>query len=114
LGLGIHSESGLPISELLAHPVYGNAGEIPVGGRGKLGRTPWYTRLDLHVDYPWNFNEHTRLKFIADFFNVTNNRRVRRYQEFSELSLGVPNVDFLQPRNYYSPFNMRLGMRLEF
>jgi len=37
VGIGIHSESGLPISELLAHPVYGNAGEIPVGGRGKLG-----------------------------------------------------------------------------
>ena len=26
-------------------PVYLNAGEIPVGGRGKLGRTPFYTSL---------------------------------------------------------------------
>jgi Carboxypeptidase regulatory-like domain len=114
LGFGIHSESGIPISELLAHPVYGNAGEIPVGGRGKLGRTPWFTRLDLHADYPWNFSERTRLKFIADVFNVTNNRRVRRFNEFRELSLGIDNVDFLQPRNFYAPISLRLGMRLEF
>ena len=114
IGAGFHSESGLPISELLAHPVYLNAGEIPVGGRGKLGRTPWDSRLDLHVDYPWNITERFKLKFIADFFNVTNNRPVRQFQEFRELSLGVNNVDFLQPRTYYPPFNMRLGMRFEF
>ena len=33
LGLGFHGESGIPISEYLAHPGYLNAGEIPVGGR---------------------------------------------------------------------------------
>ena len=114
LGVGFHAESGLPISELFAHPAYQNAGEIPVGGRGKLGRTPWNARLDLHADYPWNFSERTRLKFIADFFNVTNTRRVRQFLETRETQLGVPNVDFLQPRSFYSPFNMRLGVRLEF
>ena len=114
LGFNFHSESGLPISEYLAHPGYQNAGEIPVGGRGKLGRTPWDNRLDLHADYPWNFGERYRLKFIADFFNVTNSRKVRQFQEFRELSLGVNNVDFLQPRNFHTPFNMRLGLRFEF
>jgi len=114
LGLVVHAESGSPISELLAHPAYQNAGEIPVGGRGKLGRTPWNERVDLHVDYPWVFSETKRLKFIADFFNVFNQRRVREYNQFQELSLGVPNVDFLQPRFYQLPFNMRLGMRFEF
>jgi hypothetical protein len=114
IGANFHVESGLPISELLAHPAYQNAGEIPVGGRGKLGRTPWSTRLDLHADYPWNISERMKLKFIADFFNVFNTRKVRQFQEFEELSLGVPNVDFLQPRNFYAPFNMRLGMRFEF
>ena len=114
LGLGFHSESGIPISEYLAHPVYLNAGEIPIGGRGKLGRTPWNNRLDLHVDYPWNITERMRLKFIADFFNVTNTRKVRQFQEFKELTLGVNNVDFLQPRNFHAPFNMRLGARFEF
>jgi len=114
LGLGFHVESGTPISELLAHPGYENAGEIPAGGRGKLGRTPWSERVDLHLDYPWVFSERMRLKFIADFFNVLNQRRVREYNQFAELTLSVPNVDFLQPRYYNLPFSMRLGMRLEF
>jgi len=114
LGLVVHAESGSPISEFLAHPAYLNRGEIPVGGRGKLGRTPWNERVDLHVDYPWVFSETKRLKFIADFFNVLNQQRVREYNQFRELSLGVPNVDFLQPRFYQLPFNMRLGMRFEF
>lgn len=114
LGFGLHSESGLPISELLAHPAYQNAGEIPLGGRGKLGRTPWDTRLDLHADYPWQLNERMRLKFVADFFNVTNTRKISRFNEFRETSLGVPNVDFLQPRTFHDPFSMRLGMRFEF
>lgn len=114
LGFGFHSESGLPISEYLAHPGYLNAGEIPVGGRGKLGRTAWNNRVDLHADYPWNISERIKLKFIADFFNITNTRKIRQPQEFRELSLGSPNVDFLQPRSFYAPFNMRLGMRFEF
>lgn len=114
LGFNYHAQSGLPTSEFLAHPAYLNAGEIPVGGRGKLGRTPWQNRFDIHVDYPWNFTENMRLKFVADFFNITNQRNVRQFNEFRETSLGVPNEDFLQPRNFYAPFNMRLGLRFEF
>jgi hypothetical protein len=114
LGLGLHGESGVPINEFLAHPVYNNSGEIPVGGRGKLGRTDWFNRLDLHADYRWDLTEKTRMVFIGDFFNVTNNQRVRRPNEFRELSVGVNNVDFLQPRAFHLPFNMRLGLRFEF
>src|SRR5262249_27825889 len=50
LGAGVHMESGVPISECLAHPVYSTAGEIPIGGRGKLGRTPFFARVGLHSD----------------------------------------------------------------
>jgi len=114
LGAGFHGESGVPISEFLAHPVYLNAGEIPVGGRGKLGRTDWYTRLDLHADYRWALSEKTRLVFISDFFNVFNSQRVRLPNQNHQLSGGIPDVDFLQPRLFQPPFNMRLGMRLEF
>jgi carboxypeptidase family protein len=114
LGFGVHGESGVPISEYLAHPIYSNAGEIPVGGRGKLGRTDWFTRLDLHADYKWALTEKTRLVFISDFFNVTNRRGVRRPIENRQLSGGINNVDFLQPRNFHLPFNMRLGLRFEF
>jgi hypothetical protein len=114
LGFGVHGESGVPISEYLAHPIYSNAGEIPVGGRGKLGRTAWFTRLDLHADYKWTLTEKTRMVFIGDFFNVTNRRGVRRPIENRQLSGGINNVDFLQPRVFHLPFNMRLGLRFEF
>ena len=120
LGLGFHMESGIPISEFLPHPVYLNAGEIPVGGRGKLGRTPFYTQLDLHADYPWVINERARISFIADFFNVTNNRRLRLPDQFRQLDLGANNPDFLQPSiinltsGFHLPFSMRLGARFEF
>jgi hypothetical protein len=114
LGFGYHGESGLPISEFLAHPAYLNAGEIPVGGRGKLGRTDFYHRFDAHADYGWKLSERYTLKFVGDFFNVFNRQTIRQPQEFRETSAGVPNVDFLKPRSFYLPFNMRLGMRLEF
>jgi hypothetical protein len=119
LGLNVHFESGLPISEFNAHPIYLNAGEIPVGGRGKLGRTASYTRFDAHADYALPMGEQRRLKFIADFFNVFNSRKVRLPDQFAQLDFipGVgnpPNPDFLKPRFYYNPFNLRLGIRFEF
>lgn len=122
LGAGVHMESGVPISRYLAQPVYGNAGEIPVGGRGSEGRTPFNARLDLHVDYPWQLAEKMKISFIGDFFNVTNSQRVRLSDQFLESQAGQLNPDFLQPfatatqlrLGYHPPFNMRLGLKFEF
>ena len=121
LGGGIHMESGVPISEFLAHPAYLNAGEVPSGGRGKLGRTPFFTRLDLHADYPFKFSERFTMKFVTDFFNVTNNRAIRLPDQNRQLTVGQENVDFMKPssggfgtRGYYLPFNMRFGLKLDF
>jgi hypothetical protein len=122
LGAGVHMESGVPISEYLAHPVYATAGEIPVGGRGKLGRTPFFARLDLHADYKFSLTERWRLTLVGDFFNVTNNQKLRLPDMFRESTAGQINPDFLKPgiddtdltRGFYLPFNMRLGLRLEF
>src|SRR5690242_6203789 len=120
LGMGFHMESGIPISEFLPHPVYLNAGEVPVGGRGKLGRTPFFNQLDLHADYPWVISERAKISFIADFFNVTNNRKLRLPDQFRQLDLGENNPDFLQPSiinlssGFHLPFSMRLGARFEF
>jgi hypothetical protein len=120
LGVGFHMESGIPISEYLPHPVYLNAGEIPVGGRGKLGRTPFFSQLDLHADYPWVINERAKVSFIADFFNVTNSRRLRLPDQFRQLDLGENNPDFLTPSiinltsGFHLPFSVRLGARFEF
>ncbi len=118
LGFNAHFETGLPINSLDPHPVYLNAGEVPVGGRGALGRTPSYSRFDVHADYSWGITEKTKLKIIGDFFNVFNSQRVRRVDDFKALDFvagqNPPNPDFLKPRAYYLPFNLRLGLRFEF
>src|SRR5262245_33003420 len=121
LGLGIHLESGVPLSDYNAHPVYANAGEVPLGGRGKLGRSPFYGRLDLHGDYPFKMTERMKLTVVGDFFNVTNNQEVRLIDQFRESTLGQANPDFGKPSGnagqlnpvYYLPFSMRLGLKLE-
>src|SRR5262249_15324837 len=63
LGAGLHMESGVPLSKFGAHPGYLNAGEVPLGGRGSLGRSPYFAQLDLHADYPWAINERLKLRF---------------------------------------------------
>ena len=119
LGLNTHFETGLPINALLAHPVYLNAGEVPQGGRGSLGRTPNYIRFDVHADYAWRLTEKYHLKFVADFFNVFNSQKVRLPDQNKSLTFdpvlgNPPNQDFLKPVVYYLPFSMRLGLRFEF
>jgi hypothetical protein len=117
LGGGLHMESGVPLSKFGAHPAYLNAGEVPIGGRGSLGRSPFFSQLDLHADYPWVLSERTKLSFIADFFNVFNSRPVRIIDQNFEVSAGVLNVDFSKPlatTGFRAPFNMRLGLRFEF
>jgi len=113
-GINIHMESGLPQSEFFAHPVYLNAGEIPVGGRGKLGRSSFYTRVDLHGDFSHKITEKVSVKFIADWFSVTNDRRVFIINQFRESTAGQLNPDFGQPRVFHVPTSLRLGARLEF
>jgi len=122
LGMNTHFETGLPINRLNPHPVYLNAGEVPVGGRGALGRTPSYFRFDIHSDYSWAITEKSKIKFVADFFNVFNSQKIKRVDDFEALDFvgsgNPPNPDFLKPRSfnqgYQLPFNMRLGIRWEF
>ena len=124
VGLNLHFESGLPISRFDPHPVYLNVGEIPVGGRGSLGRTPKYTRFDVHADYSIGITETAKVKFMADFFNVFNSQRLRLPDQNAALDFvagqNPPNPDFLKPATlpnpsgYYLPFNLRLGVRFEF
>jgi len=114
LGTGFHIESGLPMSNLAAHPVYLNAGEVPLGGRGILGRTPTDLRVDLHVDYPFRISERAKLGFVADVFNITNAQTLRLINQFSESQFQQANPDFKQPTSWYSPVSLRLGLKLSF
>jgi len=115
IGMGWQILSGAPISKLLAHPAYLNAGEIPVGGRGALGRTPTQNYFDLRLDYiiPLR-SEKYRLKAGANLFNLFNRKTVTDVDMDYELSGGIPNGDFLKPLAMARPFYAAFSLRLEF
>jgi hypothetical protein len=141
--------SGTPITDLLDHPAYLNAGEVPVcpsasgpeplsttitassflcpgGPRGAFGRTAWTFDVNLHFDYTVKLGERMRVKFVADLFNIFNEQKVVRVNQFGEIggSPGTANPDFLKPAlsgdpvtfgdPYENPFNARLAVRFEF
>ncbi len=113
VGAGLRGASGIPITNFGAHPVYDNAGEIPLGGRGSLGRTASSTSLDLHLDYPIPM-EKVHLKVAWDMFNVTNSRPEVSVDQDSALNSTTPNVDFLKPLAFQRAFYARGSFRLEF
>jgi hypothetical protein len=142
--------SGTPVTDLLDHPAYLNAGEVPVcpspagtpeplsttltptsftcpgGPRGALGRTPWIYPFNVHMEYSLKLGERMRLKFLADLFNIFNEQKVVRVDQFGEQggSPGTANPDFLKPGlfgdpvtfpdPYQAPFSARLAARFEF
>jgi len=114
IGTGFHIQSGLPMSNLAAHPVYLNAGEVPLGGRGSLGYTPTDFRLDLHFDYPIRLSERAKIGLVADIFNVTNTQTLMIINQFSESSYQQPNPDFKEPTSWYNPISFRMGLKITF
>ena len=113
-GIGLRGASGIPISNLGAHPVYTDPGEVPIGGRGSVGTEPSNYQLDLHADYPLQLGERYKVKFTFDTFNVTNSRSLVAVDQDSALSYGVPNVDFLKPVAFQRAFYGRGSIRFEF
>jgi hypothetical protein len=120
LGTGIRIESGVPLNDLRAHPVYQNAGEIPFGGRGALGRTPTTGEGDLHAEYTLKVRETQAIHFGADLFNIANQKTQLRVDQFQDASLNNPNFDFKRPVGtgslgvspaYQRPFNARLMVK---
>lgn len=118
-GIGFRGSSGIPITPLGAHPVYQNAGEIPLSPRGSLGREPTSFQLDTHSDYPISMGEKYKLKLAFDMFNVTNSRFLTAKDQDTALSFTalvgpVNNVDFLKPLSFQRAFNARASIRFEF
>jgi hypothetical protein len=130
LGAGLNLSSGKPLTPLAANPNYTNGGEIPEGPRGSgiqtvddgfRTRTPFEHQVDLHASYALNLGGARRVSLFADVFNLFNTRRVLDYDNFTELSFGVPNPDFGKPVNgggstpqFQQPFQFRLGARFAF
>jgi hypothetical protein len=119
-GVGVNAQSGTPISQYVADPVFGTPGFIPVGTRGSFGRTPWTYPIDLHADYTHRLTESVNFKFIADLFNIANQSEVLRQNQNLQLFGGVRNPDFGRPDMlnfvypYQNPFEVRFGIRVEF
>jgi hypothetical protein len=140
LGIGIRVSAGKPISELLAHPLFGNNGEIVCNsnvlsttaidgfdifspatqlngcessGRGGFAKTDTFGTVDFHVDYPVRISERFRIRSGVDVFNTFNGLRPQARRETKEVSAGVPDSDFNTPLRFQRPFNMRFSLRLE-
>ena len=137
LGFGLRVSTGKPLTELLAHPLFNNPGEISCNstvtsvtdtsgqpiynpatscesdGRGGNGRTPFFGTTDLHLDYPLRLSERFRLRGVLDLFNLANARRPRARREFKESVAGLPDPDFDTPFRFQRPFNARFAVRLE-
>jgi hypothetical protein len=121
LGTGVNVATGTPITELAAHPVYGNSGEVPIGARGALGNTPTTGTVNFHGDYLLNLTERFKFRFGVDMFNIANTRRINFINQNIDLTFGVPNPDVGKPSNVatrgdgiQAPFNARMFFRLEF
>lgn len=119
-GFSWNIQSGTPISKFLAHPAYDNSGEIPSGGRGALGRTDWTFPVDARGEYRVKMGESRSLEFIADVFNLFNQKRVIRVDQNFQLDSTTANPDFLHPNTvdfqypYQTPRAFRLAARFNF
>ena len=121
-GGGLRVQSGLPLTTLVAQQAYQNAGEVPLFGRGDLGRAPTTAGIDAHLEYPWKFNDRFSLKFGFDAFNIANRKSKTLIDQNDDQGFGVPNQDFKLPfattgmNNYFfqQPFSSRVSLRLVF
>lgn len=114
LGVGIHAQSGIPLTTLAAQQIYGNQGEVPLFGRGDLGRSPFTGQVDAHLEYPWKISEKMRLRMGIDLFNIADCRRSIETNTFVDLGFQVPNADLGKPQTFVAPFSARGSVKLTF
>ena len=127
LGTGVKVQSGVPLTTLVAQQAYQTPGEVPLFGRGDLGRAPVTGTVDAHVEYPWKINERMTLKFAFDAFNIANSKRETLVNQDGDSGFGVPNPDFQKPFTttnaspanlagsfFQAPFSSRASVRFVF
>ena len=116
LGGGVKIQAGTPLTTLAAQQAYQNAGEVPVFGRGDLGRAPVTGSVDAHIEYPWKINDRFTLKAGMDVFNIADGRRELLVNQNVDQGFQVTNTDFKKPflQYFQQPFQARANIRLEF
>jgi hypothetical protein len=75
-GMAFTAFSGVPVSVLGAHPLYGS-GESYMISRGYAGNLPWTYKLDLSGSVVWALSGPYSLKFSLDLFNLLNGQTVQ-------------------------------------
>jgi len=114
IGMGWQVMSGTPISKLLAHPGYLNAGEVPEGGRGAYGRTPTQNYFDFRLDYQIPICDKYKLKLGSNLYNAFNRKSIVDVDQDYESGADLINDDFLKPLRTHRPFYAAFSVRLEF
>jgi outer membrane receptor protein involved in Fe transport len=134
-----YAQSGIPFSQLVPHPVYGNnegfgvqrgTAIIPtptvttgIGGlSGAVGssRTPFTHNLDLGAIYPIVFSENKQLRLSVDWFNVLNTQRAVTLDQTFSLNSGITGVaPIVNPfyglgSIFQSPSSIRFGAKFSF
>jgi hypothetical protein len=131
LGGGLNLSSGKPLTPMAANPNYGSDGEIPTAPRGSgiqtvdgfMKRTPFESQFDIQASYAVRMAGERRVTFLADVFNLFNQRRVTSYSQNTQQDNNVTDPDFGKPIStifagnppqFQAPLNMRVGIRFEF
>ncbi len=131
VGLGVNLSNGSPMTPFAANPNYDSAGEIPEAARGTgiqtvdgfRTRTPFESQVDLQASYALKLAGGRKLTFVANVFNLFNERRVTFYDQATDLDASTINPDFGKPINtllsgsppqYQAPASFRVGIRFEF
>jgi hypothetical protein len=122
IGGGLSVLSGNPLTSLYAQQAYQNPGEVPLFGRGNLGRSPVTGSVDAHLEYPFKLTERMQVKVAFDLFNIVDSTRQTTLNQFGDLGFGLQNVDFQKPvttptfqnQGFVNPFSSRLSVLLTF
>lgn len=128
IGAGMTVLSGNPLTALYAQQAYQDPGEVPLFGRGNLGRSPVTGSVDAHLEYPFKITEKMQLRIAFDLFNIVDSTRQTTTNQFGDNGFGVPNANFqhpvtnsglVSPANFISqgfvdPFSSRLSVLLTF
>jgi hypothetical protein len=116
LGANLSVQSGIPWTTLAAQQAYGNPGEVPLFGRGDLGRSPVTGTVDAHIEYPIRLGEGKQLKLQFDAFNIANTKRVIQTTQQVDLAFQQLNADFTNkvPLSFVPPFSARAAIMFTF
>jgi len=131
IGVGINLSSGRPLTPMASQPNYGDPGEIPLSARGSgiqtvdgfMTRTPFERQVDVQASYMLKVTGNRRVMFVADIFNLFNEKRAMSYDQNTQLVYPTPNPDFGKPIStlllgnppqFQAPLAARVGVRVQF